>query len=260
MIKIPTHCPVCKADLIFQGKYLICPNKFGCISQVSGRVKTWVSDLNILELGEGVIDKLVESGLVKDPSDLYTLTIDQMAGLERMGKKSATNIHKSLWSVNPISLAVFIGALSIPGIGSSTITLLVDSGYDNLEKLQELKLNQVMAVKGFGDVRAESFINGMKENADIISKLLANGVKIKEKIVGNLSNLSFVFTGTLSIRRPILEQLVIDNGGVVKGSVSSGVSYLVINDINSTSSKAIAAKKHGTTLISESDFMKLINK
>jgi DNA ligase (NAD+) len=258
--KTPTNCPICNSTLIVKGEYLSCLNKMGCSAHIGGRIKIWVSDLNILELGEGVIEKLVESKLVKDPSDLYKLTIDQIAGLDRMGKKSATNIHKSLWSVNPVPLHVFVGALSISMIGSSSITLLIDAGYDTLEKLANMTVDQVAAVKGMGDVKSQSFVEGMKDNKEIIAKLLANGVKIKEKIVGNLSGFSFCLTGAMVNKRAVLEQMIVDAGGTVKGSVGKGVDLLVINDLESTSSKAVSAKKNGTKLINEDQLLEMINK
>jgi DNA ligase (NAD+) len=258
--KPPSNCPSCDSKTYFDGENLMCSNKVDCPAQVSGKIKTWVSTLNILELGDKLIDRLVEDGLVSSISDLYTLKVDDIASLERMGEKSANNVYKSLWSVNPVALELFLGGLSIPLVAVSTIKLLVENGYDSLEKILNLKLNQVENIKGFGPKKAKSLIKGLEENKSVINKLLTNGLKIKEKVQGVFSDTSFCFTGTMENKRTVLEQMVIDNGGTVKSSVGKNLTYLVINDLASTSTKASAAKKFGTKLISEEQFLKMVKK
>jgi len=88
--------------------------------------------------------------------------------------------------------------------------------------------------------------------------LLDNGVKIKAKIVGTLTGKSICFTGAMKNKRPVLEKMASEAGGDVKSSVGKGLTYLVIADPNSTSSKAVAARKLGTKLISEDDFLELV--
>jgi DNA ligase (NAD+) len=257
----PNNCPECDAKLINVGEYVQCPNVYSCPAQVNGKIINWVKELNILELGEKLIEKLVESKLVHTPDDLYKLSVDQLSNLDRMGKKSALNVYDSLWTVNPISLDIFLGGLSIPLIGSSTIRLLMESGYDSMDKIRALTLNQVESIKGIGPMRGQSLIKGLKNNEKIIDNLLANGIKIKEKVMGNLSGKSFVFTGKMEHKRNELEQMVSDAGGEVKSGVSSGLSFLVIADAEtSMTSKAVKARQLGTKLISEDEFLEMLEK
>jgi len=256
----PINCPECNVKLISVGEYIQCPNTKYCFAQISGRIKNWVKELNILELGESLIEKLINSGLVSDVSDLYTLTVEGLASLDRMGEKSAKNVYDSIWKNNPVPLELVIGGLSIPLIGSSTIKLLIEAGYDNLDKLLACSLKEMENVKGIGPARAESLFNGLIQYEDVLNDLISNGLKIKEKIVGVLSNSGVAFTGSMKMKRALLEQMVIDAGGNVKSSVGKSTTYLVIDDVNSTSSKAVNAKKFGTKLISEDDFLKLIGK
>jgi|SRR5579859_1169307 len=255
----PIYCPECNTKLVEKGEYVQCPNTSGCQAQLSGKIKNWVKELNILEIGDALIEKLVNSKLVATPADLYTLTVDQLSNLDRMGKKSATNVYKSLWSVNPISLETFIGALSIPMIGSSTIKLLTDAGYDNLEKILDLTVDQVMAVKGIGPAKAQSLIAGLSIHKNMINQIIKNGVKIKNKVIGKLSGKNFAITGALSIKRAEVEKMIQDNGGIYKSSCNKDCTYLIIADPESSSSKAISARKLGVSLISEDDFLKMIN-
>ena len=196
--------------------------------------------------------------MVETPADLYTLTIDQLSKLDRMGKKSAANVHKSLWASNTISLDVFVGGLSIPLIGGSSIRLLMDAGYDSLDKLFSLSIKQMEAIKGLGTARAESLFNGLQNNKDTMKKLLDNGVKIKEKVTGTLSGKSFCITGSTNLKRAVLETMITDNGGINKSSVSKDTMFLIIADVDSQSSKAVKARSLGTILISEDQFLRMI--
>lgn len=257
VIGAPRKCPVCDGPVKMDGENLICTNTDDCLAQIEGRIKNWVSELNILELGHTLIEKLVAAKLVKTVADLYTLTEKQLANLDRMGDRSAKAVYESLWKVNPITLDLFIGALSIPMIGSSSIRLLMDAGYDNLDAIMSMTRDDMEAIKGMGPGRADSLVIGLEKYKDVIADTMANGLKIKAKVIGNLTGKSFCFTGSMKNKRAALEQMVQDAGGTCKSSVGKGLSYLVIDDVNSTSSKAQAARKMGTALLSEDDFVKL---
>lgn len=254
----PKECPECGAALQVAGEYLQCINSETCPAQVVGRIKNWVKELNLLEWGDTLIEKLVDSGLVNNVADLYTLKVDDIANLDRMGEKSAQKCYDILWANNEIALEVFLGALSIPMIGQSTIKLIMNAGCDTLEKFGQLEAEHFEEVPGVGPVKAEMLAEGLWSNKDLILKILDNGVKIKDKVVGTLSGSSICFTGTMVNKRPVLEKMAADAGADVKSSVGKSLTYLVIADVNSTSSKAVAARKFGTKLISEDEFLDLV--
>jgi DNA ligase (NAD+) len=216
-------------------------------------------------LGDKVIDKLIEAGLVETVADLYCLSAKEIAELERMGDKSAENIIKSIWSKTNISLDVFLGALSIPLIGQATIKLLMAEGYDTLEKIEGMSVEEMLFVKGMGNARANSLYQGLDDNAELIEELLANGIQIKGKNTmeemttagKKLDGMSFCFTGAMQNKREILQQMVINNGGTNKNSVSKGLDYLVVAD--TTTTKAAKAEKLGTKLLSEEEFLAMIS-
>lgn len=255
----PTHCPQCGFAVIISGEYVQCPNTLTCPAQVIGRIKNWISELNILEWGDSLIERLVESGKVTNIVDLYKLSINDLAAIDRMGNKSAKKCYDLLWANTEIPLEVFLGGLSIPLIGQSTIKLIMQEGCDTLEKFEQLDANAFSKVSGVGPIRAQSLQDGLKANQDLILSLLDNGIKIKKIIEGKLSGKSFAITGSLSMKRAEVEKLIVDNGGIIKNSVSKGLTYLIIADPQSTSSKAQAAKKLGIVLLGENDFLSLIN-
>ncbi len=256
----PINCPACNGALEMQGEYLQCISTDTCPVQCTGRIKNWVAELNLLELGDTLMERLVSSGLVKDVSDLYKLSINDLSKLERMAEKSATNVYNSLWNNTSLPLEQLIGGLSIPMIGTTMVKLLIDAGYNTLDSLFALTVEQAEAIKGVGPVKSKLFVDGMKRNKDLIGRLLNNGIKIKDKVIGTLTNKSLCFTGTTVNKRSVLEQMVIDAGGTVKSSVCKGLSYLVIADVSSTSSKAQSARKLGTVLISEEQFLEMVKK
>ena len=257
IVKPPTHCPCCNYELVVVGENLICQNTSSCSAQIVGRIKNWVSELNLLEVGDKLIEKLVELNIITDIAGLYTLDVKQLSKLERLGVKSATNIVNSINSNLEIGLETLIGGLSIPLIGTSTMKVVVEAGYDSLDKLFSAKPTDLEKIPGLGPARSLSLVKGLLSNKELIQKLV-NHIKIKGKVQGVFTGASFAITGTLSRKRAEVEQMIVNAGGIVKSSVGKGLTYLIINDINSTSSKAVTAKKLGTKLLTEDDFFNLL--
>lgn len=251
-------CEACGAESVWEGEYLVCPNTSDCPAQAVGRLHRYVKALNILEWGEGIFEKLVVGGLARNVSDLYRLTQEQLEGVERMGAKSASKLLDTLWSKNPIPLESFFGALSIPGCGESMLTLVVDAGYDTLASLRSVTYDQLLTIKGLGPVRAKTLSDWLITHWSLVDSTLATGLKLKERVRGNLTGKSFCFTGKSNRKRSELEDLVRGAGGTVKGTVGNGLTYLVMADPNSGSTKAVAAKKHGTETISEDEFLTMV--
>jgi DNA ligase (NAD+) len=256
--KAPKHCPECNGVTKFDGENLVCTNTATCPAQIKGRIKNWIKELNLLEWGDTLVEKLVDSGKVADISDLYLLKVDDIANLDRLGEKTAKKVLEILWANKEVPLEVFLGALSIPMIGQSTIKAIMNAGCDDLTKFGQLGAAQFEQVPGVGPTKAKFLADGFKHNQKLITALLDNGVEIKVRAVGTLTGKSVCFTGSMQNKRPVLEKMASDAGADVKGSVGKGLTYLVIADPNSTSSKAVAARKLGTTLISEEDFLDLV--
>lgn len=254
--QMPSKCGVCGGPLEMNGENLMCISTDFCPAQKLGRIKNWINNLNVLEWGEALLKRLVESGMVGSVADLYKLSIKDLSTIERMGDKSAKNCYDSLWSRNPITLDLLIGSLSIPMVGSSTIRLVMAAGYDSFDQILNVSESALASVKGLGPVKSESLYNGVRRNSSLIKELLDVGLKIQDKVEGSLTGKSFCFTGTMKNKRKVLENMVADNGGQVK-SVSKGLDYLVIDDLDSQTNKAVVARTLGTKLISEDEFLKL---
>jgi DNA ligase (NAD+) len=254
----PLTCPCCDGATQMDGEYLICTNTMECPAQAVGRIKRYVSVLDIKEWGETLIEKIVEMGLVGDVGDLYKLSEAQLAEVERMGQKSAAKVIKTLWGKRKIPLETLLGSLSIPLCGPSTIKMAMDAGFDTLDSLKSVTVSQLMAVEGLGPVRANNIRHWLDHHSWLIDKLLLLGVEVESKQHGNLSGTSVCFTGSSVRPRAELERLVKQAGGDVKTAVGKKLTYLVMADPTSASSKAQAARKNGTKCVSEGELLKMI--
>jgi DNA ligase (NAD+) len=252
----PETCDVCGVRVVQDGEYHVCPNWGTCPAQVVGRLAQWISTLNILEWGDVLLEKLVTSGLVKSVPDLYLLTEEQIAGLDRMGPKVAAKVLENLNEKKDLPLETVLGALSIPGVATSTIKMAMDAGYDTFAALKSATLEQLIKVNGIGPVKADSLFKWLQTHGRIVEDLELAGVAIQEKIRGKLTGMSFCFTGSMSRKRPELEALVTSNGGEVKASVSKKLTYLVASAASTT--KAAAAQKNGTKILTEDEFLGLV--
>jgi len=251
MFQPPKLCPECLEPTIFEGEYLICSNKDTCPAQSLGRLKIWISENNILEWGDKVLKKVLDTGLASDVGDLYRLTENQLSNLDRMGEKSAHNLVEILKKHRSIPLENLIGGLGIENAATSTTKLVIKAGYDTLDAIFSMSISEFEAIDGFGEIKAKAFYNGLKENKSRIDDILSSGVSIRPPIRGTLTGKTLCFTGKSTLPRPQLHKLVNENGGEIKKSVGKSVDYLVIADPSSTSSKANAARKLGVKLISE---------
>jgi DNA ligase (NAD+) len=256
--KAPETCPACGTETKKVGEYLVCPNKKECPPQIIGRLNKWVKELGILEWGESILTKLIAAGKVIDVADLYLLKADDIKAMDRMGDKGAANLLTELDKYRAVTLENFLGGLCIDGIATSTVKSVIDEGHDTLDKICALSKNQLENVPGFAEKRAAAFYDGLKENADRITSILKAGVTIKQRTVGSLTGSKIAFTGTMSTPRKLLQKMVEDAGGEVDKSVGKQTKILVIDDVNSTSSKAQAARKLGTRLVSEAEFIAMV--
>ncbi len=263
--RMPKHCPECgsaihhvEGEVAYRCVNAACPAKRKeSILHFAGR-----HAMNIDGLGDKIVDQLVDKGLVKDVADLYALKEDEVAGLERMGEKSAQNLLEEIEASKKNSLARLIYALGIQFVGERTAQLLAEH-FSSLEELAGAKEEELEEVPEVGPKVAASIVEFFSEpaNRQLIKKLRKAGVHptaekrvVKsQKLVGK----SFVFTGGLANRsREEAGELVIQHGGKVSGSVSKKTDYVVVG--TDPGSKYDKAKELGVTVLTEQELEKLL--
>lgn len=257
----PKQCPVCNGDVVMNGENLQCINADTCPAQVVGRLKNWINTLDILEWGDKLLSRLVEMKLATNVVDLYKLSVDDLTKVERMGKVSAAKCINLLWQHNPIRLDKFLGGLSIPMVGTSTIQMLMDGGIDTLDKMLNAKYDDFVAIKGLGPIKARSLFEGLQRNLKTIQSLLEAGIKVEDSSKSNqpldsnkLDGKIICITGSTNVKREDLIKLILANGGQFKDSVSKGCTHLIIADPTKKSKKTENATKFGIQMISEVEF------
>lgn len=266
-IEYPDKCETCGSDLVDEGSRLYCPNK-KCPKRVLHQLLKYQQVVDIRDLGETLITSLFNDKRLQSVSDIYSLQEEDLVPYflneESMDadKKSlgAEKVYNSIQSHRRMKLASFVGAFDIEGIGETSAQKLVDAGFNSLELLLNANADQISSVYGFADIMAKTIVEGLAENAEEMRSLVDSGTIILESEGGGLlAGKSFCFTGELvTMKRADAESLVKKNGGSIKSSVTKDLSYLVTNDRESGSSKNVKAAKFGIPVISEDEFLKLL--
>jgi len=262
----PQKCPVCGEKVIrTEGEVAYRCVNVACPAQLKESLLHFASRraMNIDGLGEALVDQLVDKKLVRDPADLYPLTQEQLAGLERMGEKSAANLLKEIENSKNAELDRLIYAIGIRFVGERTAQFLADhfGSFDNLAKATE---DQLLEVEEVGPKIAQSIAAffAEKRNREVIEKLRNAGLKFEKKKVETRGRLSlegkqFVLTGTLpNYSRDEAQKMIEDAGGRVTGSVSKKTDYVVVGA--EPGSKLEKAKSLGVKTIDEDELVKLL--
>src|SRR3989339_246888 len=262
--KMPEKCPACNTKLIkLEGEALLkCPNP-KCFARQRRNFYHFVSRpaFDIDGLGPKIINKLLDEGLVQDPSDLFELKEGDIVPLERFAENSAENLVNSIQSKKEISLARFIYALGIRNVGQETAIELAKR-FGSVKQIKEAKLEEIDSILDIGPVVAKSIYEWFsdKDNLKFLEKL-QKFVKIQNTNYKSqnlkLAGQTFVLTGSLkSMTRDQAKEKIRELGGDIAGSVSSKTDFVVAG--SEPGSKAEKAKKLGVKIISEKEFLNLI--
>ena len=267
-IPFPTICECCKTPLIDEGSRLYCPNK-GCEKRVLHQLLKFQQVVDIRDLGETLITELFKTKKVTSISDIYKLTVEDLVpyflneeSIENEKESAgAIKVYNSIQNHRKMTLPVFLGAFDIEGFGETSAEKLVTAGFNTLEKMLSADETQIASVYGFAEISAKTICDGLKENAAEMQFLVNEKIiEIEGAQEGLLSGKSFCFTGELvTMKRSDAEQLVKNNGGTTKSSVTKDLSYLVTNDTQSGSSKNKKAQQFGIAIIDEKQFLSLLN-
>ena len=261
----PTRCPVCQGEVGRDegGVYIRCLNP-SCPAQLKERLRFFATRraMDIEGLGPALIDQLVDQGLVKSLTDLYGLSVEQLADLEHMGEKSATKLVESIRASKERGLTRLLTALGIRHIGERNARLLAKE-FGNMDALMSAIEMRLAEIPGIGPIVAESVYSFFKSRAGIetIQNLNRYGVQMTEAAhtktserASKFDGKTFVVTGTLNhFSRAEIEERIRLLGGKTSSSVSRNTNYVVAG--KDPGSKLDKAKELGIEVWSEEDFM-----
>ena len=268
-IEFVKSCPSCGTPLVrVEGEASWqCPNKYGCAPQVEGRIEHFVGRrmMDIDGIGSEMAATLCSTGLVVNYADLYNLTFDQIASLERCGEKTAERIMAGIERSKSVPYERVIYALSIPFVGE-TVARKLARATGNIDRLMSMSAEELTAIDDIGQAIADSIIAFFAEpdNRRSIERLKAAGLRMaldETEIIENTDKLAgktIVISGTFSHHsRDDYKQLIERNGGKNAGSISKKTDFILAGE-NMGPAKYEKATKLGIPLLSEDEFLKMI--
>ncbi|MFC3909641.1 NAD-dependent DNA ligase LigA [Legionella dresdenensis] len=269
-IVLPENCPVCQAEVIREQDEAVarCTGGLFCRAQLKRMIWHFASRkaMAIDGLGEVIIEQLVDLNKIKDVADLYTLSLDELAGLPRMGIKSAQNVLAALEKSKSTTLKRFIYALGVREIGEVSAGVLAVH-FGDIAALKSASLEQLMALKDIGPVGAENIVHFFMQqhNCEVIDKLIAAGIhwpiQVRQEVDHNnpLFGKTVVLTGTLpTMSREQAKARLEAVGAKVTGSVSAKTDYVLAG--SEAGSKLEKALQLGVAVISEDDLLHMLEK
>ena len=262
-----TLCPECGAKLVrFEGEAKhYCPNQSGCRPQILGRIIHFIrrKAMNIDGLGAETVELLFENGLIADIADLYTLKANDLAVLPRLGEKSADNIISSIEASKSVPFARVLFGLGIRFVGETTAKYMA-SHFKSLDAIMAADSTTLQDAEEVGDKIAQAIIEYFADpvNLAIIERLRAAGLQFESEQAVRSSNIlegkNVVVSGKFSVySRDELKALIESHGGKNQSGVSGNTDFIVAGE-NMGPAKLQKAEKLGVTILTEQQFIELI--
>ena len=262
--EMPTVCPSCGEPVFHEeGEAAIRCTNASCPAQLSRGIEHFASKdaMDIDGLGPQIVEALIGAELIRDSADLYTLTVEQVANLERMGDKSAKNLIDAIEKSKQAGLERLLFALGIRNIGAVAATALA-ARYGTLEAVMEATVEELCAIPDFGEITALCVVNyfSHEPNRALCRRLSEAGLLTKSTAAptgDRLAGKTFVLTGTLpTMSRDEASALIKAQGGKVTGSVSKKTDYVVAGE--AAGSKLTKANELGVTVIDEAALLEML--
>ena len=269
---IPETCPVCggatRIAMENETKTLYCTNP-RCQAKHVKSFSLFVSRdaMNIEGLSEATLEKFIANGYVKDLTDLFHLDryAEEIKNMDGFGEKSYENLQNSVDNARTTTLPRLVYSLGIPNIGIANAKVICRALGNDPERVMNATAEELDEIPGVGDVIAKAYVDYFadEEHRDVFRRLLEEVHIPKEEETADsqkFAGVNFVITGSVEhfANRAEVKEEIEKRGGTVTGSVTSKTNYLINNDVNSTSSKNRKARELGIPIISEEEFLKML--
>lgn len=267
-VSLPKHCPICGSDVEkLEGEAIArCTGGLGCVAQSKESIRHFASRraMNIEGLGDKIVTLLVDVGLVKSVADLYDLNVEDIASLERMGEKSATNLIQAIQKSKKTTFNKFLYALGIREVGETTARSL-STHFNDCKAIQTVSEENLQEIPDIGPVVAAHIHTFFKQthNLEVIQRLLKAGIIWPQTMHKKLTETkrflgkTFVLTGTLNaLTREEAKEKLIELGATVSDSVSKKTSYVVVGD--NAGAKLTKAQGLGIPILTETELLALL--
>ena len=269
-IEFVRTCPVCGTPLTrIEGEAAwVCPNKYGCKPQITGRIEHFVARhaMNIDGIGEEVAVQLFDSGMVKNVADLYSLTGNRLLCLEHFQQKAASRILNGIRKSLEVPFERVLFAIGIPFVGETTAKVLARNVH-TIDRLMQMTALELSSIPEIGPKIADSIVDffANPDNVTIIERLREAGVQLclSEEELANRTNLlegkKIVISGVFARHsREEYKAMIEQNGGKNVSSISAATSYVLAGD-NMGPAKLEKARKLGIPIINEEEFLAMLH-
>ncbi len=270
-IQFVKNCPECGTPLerIYGEAAWCCPNHYGCRPQLTGKIEHFCARrmMNIDGIGEETAELLFDVGLVERIADIYDLAVDKLAGLERLGQKSAEKIIAGIEASKTVPFERVVYALSIPNVGETTAKRLAKS-VKSMENMQKMSVEELQAIQDIGPVIGQCIYDFLRDpvNIENIKRLTEAGVQMslsEDKLTPTgdaLEGKTIVISGTFSKHsRDEYKEIIESQGGKNAGSISKKTSFVLAGE-NMGPSKLEKCKALEIPIINEEEFLNMIQK
>lgn len=264
-VELPAVCPQCGAHVETRGAHLYCTNSLSCRPQIAARLSHYASRdaMDIDTFADKTAEQLIDTFGIATIPELYALSHEQLAALERFGHKKAQNLLDALEASKHRPLSAFLYALGIPNVGTKTAKDLARA-FGTLDAVRHASVEELLGIEGVGEIVALGIRDFFADPriSDQIDRLLSLGVRPEEAVQAEsgplpLAGLTVVVTGTLStLSRREAEALIEQNGGKASGSVSKNTAFVVVGE--NAGSKADKAQALGIPMLNEQEFLERI--
>ena len=262
-IEPPTVCPACGSPVEWNGAFVKCTNKDGCETALISKFAHFVSRgaMDVEGLSEKTLELLYQEGKIRRFADLYSLTADDLTGIEGFKDKKISNILNAIDASKNTELSRLLYAIGIPNVGKKAANQLADE-FGTLDAVMAATVDRLVAMDDFGEITAKDVVAfwADEKNVEDVRLLLEKGVTIreKEKKEGVFSGKKVVLTGSLKgYPRSKAKELIEERGGEVADGVSKTVNLVIAGE--EAGSKLEKARKLGIEIIGEEEFEKLLS-
>ncbi|MBC7427887.1 MAG: NAD-dependent DNA ligase LigA [Bacteriovorax sp.] len=257
--KVPDRCPSCDSKVEMVDIRLFCRND-NCPGKNLEIILNFIQKIGIEDLSGKRLEELINAKLVKTIPDLYKLEVADLMKIDKVKEKLSNKLIDSIQKTMTTDLITFLSALGLTGGAYSKCEKVVRAGFDSIKKIENLSIDQLMGVESFAEKSATEFMNSLKEKKDMIQELVELGFEftVEETRETKVSGLKICITGALSEKRPVIEDMIREGGGIVVSSVSKNTDILVTNETDPSSSKFKKALELKIKTITEEQLLNLL--
>jgi DNA ligase (NAD+) len=258
---IPGKCPSCDSVIAEEDIRLLCKNE-NCPDKVLDEILNFIKKIGIEDLSSKRLQEMIKAGFVIDIASLFEIKKEQLLSLNKVKEKLADKLIKNIEQAKRTDLVTFLSALGISGGAYNKCEKIVQAGFDSMEKILNLSREDLMGIESFAEKSSLDFINSLQAKHSLIKKLMTYDFHFETnpevQKTSALSGKRVCITGTLSMKRSELEKIVKSHGATVQSGVSKETSFLITNDMVSTSSKFKKAQALNISIINETKLFELL--